>query len=477
MPYFPIAPGSDNRKKLCMTPVVQRNVMLARPSRASASRSPFVAIPTPGRRLLASLPANVRGIFAEPGAQNGDLFAVAGSTLYRISDAWTYAGLGIVPGGDVVTLRAMRSNLMLRAAGTLNLYDGSSLTQVTDVDAPANASTLAIVGNRVVAANATTDGFDWSKAGLPLVWDVDGAAADIDLPDPIIGQEEISGDLWSFNSRSIQPWQATGGSEAEAFSPITGAAIPRGLIGREAIAKIGAGRIFLGDDKVAYGTSGLSVNPIVNPDMEDALEVFTEAELAVDAIAWSYKVGSKEFWVLRSALDRAFCYDVAEGVWHERTRFGADQYDVAFAARAYGSVVVASPDSGDLWALDPDVFDDAGNPIERVMTFNIPVGADTSVNRLVFDMRCRDQPVSGQGSEPTMMLNWSTDGGETWALQDGNLREVSLPGPGVYGMRIQSYTFGLAKSETGWLLQITITDPIRFSLAGIWVNPTEDELK
>jgi hypothetical protein len=110
------------------------------------------------------------------------------------------------------------------------------------------------------------------------------------------------------------------------------------------------------------------------------------------------------------------------------------------------------------------------------MTVTVPVAGGTSIDRIVFDMQLFDQPLVGQGSSPTMLLDFSVNGGRTFASEEGNLREVSLPARGVYGQRIQDFRFGRVLTENGFILRITITDPIGFALGGVWINPTDSEL-
>jgi hypothetical protein len=87
-------------------------------------------------------------------------------------------------------------------------------------------------------------------------------------------------------------------------------------------------------------------------------------------------------------------------------------------------------------------------------------------------MEVFDQPLSGQGSAPTLMLEVSSDNGNSWSDE----RTVSLPANGAWGKRIQAYRFGMFRTEYGMLVRIRISDPVGFALYGVWVNPTHDEI-
>lgn len=475
MPYSAIIKSTDNRlQKQAATPTVLRNCQVERANPGAPRRSQFFIGPTPGRTRVVTLMDDCRGLFAADGCQNGKLYAPAGGDLNEVTSSYGFTAVGTgLSGGDVVVMRADRADLRVLAFGGIYGWNGSSFSQVVDGDAPNPAATLAVVGGRVVAAFDDLDAFGWAKAGLFSDWDSNGQAADVDLSDPIVGQENCNGDLCSLNSSSIQFWQATGGIESEAFAPIPGATFrATGLLARDAVAKTRDGLMFLGADRVPYEIVGQSVRPLPYADLELALRDVLASDLERDARVWSYTDGAHEFVGYNVGLDRCFVYDRMLGLWHERTRYGVSAYDVDFAARAFGKVHVAGLRNPYIWRLDPQVYTDDGDPIIRVMTAHIPVGGDVPVDRIVLDAEFYDQPEEGQGSAPTIMLEVSMDLGRSWCEP----RHLSLPALGDYISRVQDFQFGLASAERGVLVRLTLTDPIGFNVAGFWINPSREEV-
>lgn len=478
MPFFRFAPQSDNRRsKEATAPINLVNCVVKKTPADSpwANKAPFFIAPTPGRTLRATMPENVRGLFSSPGCRGGNLLVAAGSNLYEsASSTLAYSTVGALAGGDVVTMRAFRANLVLRAFGQLKYYTGSAFTQVTDESAPDFATTCAVVGQRLIAAFEDNDVWGWSKAGDPLDWDPNGQANDADLPDPIVGQEEIGLDLWSFNSRSTQIWQATGGAESAAFSRVPGVNIKVGLAARAAFAPMGAGGMLLGvtdkGSRAVYGTRGYDLVPVENLSLESALKTLTPSDVA-DAVAWSYGDGAKEFWGLNLGLPGAHVFDAEMSLWHERRRYGMDEYDIDFVANAFGMTLAASRQSPKIWSLDDDVYTDDGDPIIREFTAAIPASGDVPVDRLVWLFNTRDTPLEGQGSEPVMMVSTSNDNGQTWSDE----REIPLP-TASNRFRVQDWGWGLASAEHGMLIKHRISDPFGFAAAGLYVNPTPEEL-
>jgi hypothetical protein len=285
---------------------------------------------------------------------------------------------------------------------------------------------------------------------------------------------ELNAELWSFNSRSIQIWQPTGGAEAEAFAAMSAGGLRIGLLTKHAIARVRDGAMFIGHDRRVYRTSGAGAEPITNRDLETALAALTAAEVDANIRCWSYTQEAKTFFGVNLGLERAFVYDLDLGLWHERSRYGYGAYDIDFAASAFDGqeTVVASSTQPYLWTLDQDVYADGSSVIEREMTVHLRTEGDISLDRIVFDMEFRDQPTTGQGSAPQMMVSVSKDGGETWSDE----RIISLPTLGQYKKRVQTYRWGSGRSELGILIRMRLTDPIYFAVFGIFVNPTPQEV-
>ena len=162
------------------------------------------------------------------------------------------------------------------------------------------------------------------------------------------------------------------------------------------------------------------------------------------------------------------------GLWHERSKYGAAEYDLHYAATAFEEsvVVVGGSATMTLWTLEDEVYTDAGTQIIREMSIHVPVSADVPVDRIVIDGEWYDQPLSGQGSAPTLLLSVSMDGGATYSDE----RSVNLPAQGTYNVRVQDWAFGLASAERGVIVRIRLSDPIGFAIWGVFVNPSPDEV-
>jgi hypothetical protein len=70
--------------------------------------------------------------------------------------------------------------------------------------------------------------------------------------------------------------------------------------------------------------------------------------------------------------------------------------------------------------------------------------------------------VTGQGSDPLIMLRWSDDGGHTWS----NIRTVSAGKMGKFGHRAIWRRLGQGRDR---IFEVTVSDPIRWNLIAAWL--------
>ena len=76
------------------------------------------------------------------------------------------------------------------------------------------------------------------------------------------------------------------------------------------------------------------------------------------------------------------------------------------------------------------------------------------VDRFELDIQAGVGLISGQGSDPQVMLRYSRDGGETWSLQQ---QWRSMGKQGQYTKRLRWLKQGQGRE---WQWEVTITDPV-----------------
>ena len=471
MAFFPFAADTDDRSAKGLTPLITRNLYLEPQAEGAGKGSTYALVPTPGMtsRVTPSAGQFIRGVFSRSGVQDGLLFVVAGSTLYSIDTSWAATACGTILGTGRVLMDALGANLILLGSGNLYQWDGTTLTQTVDPDFPADAYTLASLADRILSSARGSDTFDWSAVGDASNWPATGFAASARYPDEIRAQAEIGGDLFHFGAATTQPWRAVGGVDSEAFDVLGSIIINRGIVGRDAWARLDSYAMFVGDDRALYELNGYVPQRVVNRALEIAMEAFTEAEISTTQ-CFSYLNGSHSTFIARLPDGTAYAFDALTRKFHERTALGSS-FDIVHYARFNGYHVVASDTSATIYTWDSSVYSDSGTSIERVAMVHVPLAEKMPVANLTLDIKTFGQPLSGQGSAPKAYVTFYRDGGSLDSLQQiGVEREVSLGVAGKYNVRPTLYRLGIANAADGFLMKVRITDPVGFALTGVWVN-------
>ena len=176
---------------------------------------------------------------------NGILYAVVGTTLIRISDAWIITNIGTIAGTGYVRFDYSFDYLSISGGGNLYLYNGVSLTQVTDPDLGTVVDNIWVDGYFM-----TTDGEYLVVTELADPFAVDPlkyGSSEID-PDPIVALLKLNNEPHAINRYTIEVFDNIGGTGFP-FSRIDGAVISKGAVGTRAcclfdgaIALVGGGR-------------------------------------------------------------------------------------------------------------------------------------------------------------------------------------------------------------------------------------------
>lgn len=251
---------------------------------------PVNLIPVPGKNGISSgflRPADgVVTLGAGPGVDrgginwNGVLYRVMGEYLVKVFEDGAYIEIGSISGTDQATLDYSFDYLSISADNKLWLYDGTTLTQVTDTD----------LGN--VLDHIWVDGYFMTTDGEYLVvteltdpFSVNPlkyGSSEAD-PDPIKAILKIRNEPYVLNRHTIEIFDNVGG-DLFPFQRIESAQIEKGTIGSntccvymEAIAFLGSGRnealgIYLGINGTANKISTREIDRILTDYTESQLE-------------------------------------------------------------------------------------------------------------------------------------------------------------------------------------------------------------
>lgn len=400
----------------------------------------------PGLRSWATLP----GLFVRALAEiDGRLFGVIGGRAYEISAAGVATDLGAVADSEVTFISGNRGAVTIAAGGRYYVIDDDGLsepglTAVTDV------GSVEFLAGRTIIAERGGRLLQWSDIGEPHTFNgLNVATAELS-DETVLRLLAVSGNLMVFKDHSTEVWAPTGAGGADAFSPIPGMLLERGILGPTLAVKIPDGVFFVGDDGVCYLATGAQFQPVSTPAINIAIRQTTPSHVAY------YEHEGHRFCVVRFPVQSgkpALVCDLATQLWHERAS-GSGAWLVTHTARAFGSWR-AGATGGAVAELAAQHFDDLGEPLRRVAvsrTLRLPRGLVVSEVALSGKIGQADI-----GREARAMVRASRDGGQTWGME----RTVGMGPLGVYDRRARLGSWGTARTMT---FEVALTDPADLTL-------------
>lgn len=389
-----------------------------------------------------------------------ELYAVASDRLVKIAADGTPTDLGEIPGSGRPDMDASDFQLAIVRDGRGFIWDGNTLDEILDANFQTASSVTYIDGFFVFTVDGEqvffhSDVFD-GKTYDPLAFATAGGKED-NLRRAFSDHR----DLILAGERSMEIWYNSGTSPLS-FARRGDSFIERGLAAKHAIAAMDNSFYWLGDDNLFYRLNGYQPQVISDETVAQAVQEMTVVE---DAIAFTYSYARHKFFccVFPNA-GRAFVYDSATDMWHERETWGRRRWRANAYAEAYGNRLIGDAFSGKIYKLDDQTYSDGGEVLERV-TVTPPVhGNDMPVfmRRLEYVFEGGVGLLSGQGSEPTVMVDWSDDGGRSGTFKDE--RQVVIGKIGEYQKKAVLHQLGRFFSRS---YRVRMTDPVPFSLVRI----------
>lgn len=288
-------------------------------------------------------------------------------------------------------------------------------------------------------------------------------------PDNIMSMISNHRDLWLFNERTTEVWANTGNADFP-FERIQGGFIEKGCVAADSVAKIDGVVFWLGRDEfgegIVFAAQGLTPQRISTHAIEQAIQSYADISTAR---AYTYQDGGHSFYVLNFA-EATWVYDLSTKLWHERayTEDGLLQRHRADCHAFFPDLrihLVGDYESGEVYKFDESVYTDNGDPITRLRTSPHVSNSGKMLffNEFTLDMETGVGTVSGQGSDPQVMLDFSNDGGHTWIGESWASAGQQSGGIGDYKKRVIWRRLGKARDR---VFRVKITDPVKVVLMG-----------
>jgi hypothetical protein len=411
-----------------------------------------------GQKLFSTVAGKSRGMFFHKGL----LYRVVGNNLYSVLNNGTHNLLGSVPGNDKCIFDALDNKVIFIADRKAFVFDGSSLTQITDsdLDPPDSVAVL----NKHAIFDGNFDQFVVSNAGDPFTIDGLNYAAAESKADNLIRCYAFDQSVYMFGETTIEQWWNSGVGKPP-FDRVEGSIINIGLGGILGVCSNLNYIYFFGNDRKVYRMKGSSVEPVTNQVLVQEFSSYTTVS---DVRLWSMDIDNINYVVVSfPTANRTWCY-IQGGDWFEWSsgtsggRNRADGY-----VYAYNKHLVEDYENGNIYELTSDVYTENNNEILRQRDsapldgaiFGYP-GKKITMNELIINIETGTGLISGQGSDPVIMLSFSDDGGRTFSTE----RWGTVGKLGLYQYRVRFNSLG---SFYNRILRIKTSDPVYYCIRDV----------
>lgn len=439
-----------------------------------SSRAPTALYGTPGLRKVATLPTSgcrgsiVVGSFA---------WVVYGKAVYRVSSNYNFTLTGNINTGSGMVGMATNGTQILIVDGltgyVINVA-ANTIAPITDVDFPNGVTHVDYMNSYFIVNGNKTQQFYISDLLDGSSWDGTDFASAEGSPDTAVGLIVDHQELWLFGANSAEIWVITD-DPIFPFQRSGNAFVEHGCIASRTIKKLDNTVFWLGGDDRGYGViwraNGYTPQRVSNHDIEHAISLYSTIN---DAIAFTYNQEGHAFYVLTFPTEgKTWVYDVATDMWHERAWRNPitgelSQWRAVAHCVLNGKHLVGDARDGRLYVLDSEYYLDDSDPILRLRASQTQTQLQNRLfySRLQVDAQTGIGLTNGQGNNPTLMMRYSNNGGQSWS----DYRNSTLGSIGDYDARCQYNRLGAGRNRV-W--EISMTDPCPFVIIGAVVDADE----
>jgi len=427
---------------------------------AQGGKTPAALVGTPGMRLWCTtgITGQVRGMLV----WKDYLYAVVGATLYRISSAAAVVSAGTIGTTTGKVWLAGGTTHLMVVDGLDGYYqtDGATSLQTIIVSGfPTLPTSLAYQDGMFIVTEEDSDTFYISSSEDASAWDgMDFASAE-DTPDDALAIINQNRELWVFGEETTEVFYNSGDIDFP-FTRVAGGVFKVGCGAAASIAHGPDGIFFLDNGYRVRRVVGYQSQVISTPQIEYQIGRYGTKS---DAVGYVYTQEGHTFYMLTfPGASRTWCYDATTGAWHMRSSgLGGGRHRSNCYAWFAGKHLVGDFHTGNIYELALDCYTDDGGTILRRRAAPA-VHEDRRLlfhNALELEFEAGVGLVTGQGSDPQAMLDWSDDGGHTWSSEHWR----SIGKIGEYRARAIWRRLGRSRDR---VYRVKISDPIKVVILG-----------
>ena len=392
------------------------------------------------------------------GVRGGVLYKVSGTELYSVSSVGTAVLIGTILGSNRCTLAEdTDGNLVItNGIGKPYSYDGSSLTQGTDVDLP-DASTVAYINDRVIYESAT--GLSFADLDTPLTVNSANVLSSNTRADAMMSVVAHRQQVFAFGAETIEPSYFTG-SGTPPYARVNNAVQQVGTCAKYSVSTNNNYIYFLDNLRQPARMSGLTVQTIGNPAIGQSIDKYSVVD---DCYTVCFSFDNQDFCLFSfPSEDESWLFSEQSQLWTSLS-FGVDgsQHLMSDYMYIYGRHLVSDRRNGNIYELDFETFTDNGDTIRRQRDTISINSKDLSVPGRKLFMNSLQLVIEPGASlvtaTATVMMQYSDDNGRTWSSE----RWASIGDQGDYTYKVEWFGLGDFYNR---MFRFSMSDPIKWVL-------------
>jgi hypothetical protein len=263
-------------------------------------------------------------------------------------------------------------------------------------------------------------------------------------------------DIFMLGESTTEVWYNSG--DTVPFDRKPGATQEVGIGARHSVVQLDNTLFFLTDDYQVVRLEGYNPKVISTRSIEYQIAQYSKRD---DATGMGMTIEGNAFYVLTfPTASETWCYNAASTFWHKLASYPSP-YDNRWRGNCYAAFddkhIVGDYKNGKLYELDFETFTDNSEIIRRVRTPSAidDDGKNLFHHRLEIFFESGVGIVSGQGSDPMAMLQYSNDGGHTWSSELWR----SAGKIGKYEWRAVWNRLGASRHRN---YRLIVTDPVKW---------------
>lgn len=407
---------------------------------------------------------------------NGFIYVVSGSNLYRVDKGGNATSLGAVGGTGRAKLEANAvpgdsQILILNGSGAGYIYNNANgLVLITDPDFFPSSS-VTVLNERFWLTRDGTNEYFGSDVSDGTSYNPLTFASAEESPDDVVGVMAKKSALHVLGKETSE-YNQTYNDVLLPLRSVKGATKEWGILAKDSLAEVNDSFAFLADDRTVRmmrGTQLVKISDLafdlkINGNGTPTSPGFTTVE---DAIGFFVDTPvHSTYYITFPTEGFTWGYDLNTGLSHVRESEGLGLWRVNSAVKFAGKVICGDSVDGRLWILDQSNKTENDKIMRaKLITPTVSYEKDVTIPLIEIDMEVAQ--TTDPTADPKMIVYATKNGGNTYV----NMGHISLGKFGNHRTRVPLRNFGRLVRNKDFGLKLEITDPVGVRFYGAKIYP------